>query len=164
MLNGLDKLSLWSGKLVSWFILLMMIFTCLVVLLRYGLGIGSIALQEAVNYCHATAFLLGAAYTLQQDEHVRVDIFYQSFSARGKAWVNACGTIVFLIPFALFLLFTSWQFFLSAWQIREASPEPGGLPFLYLFKGLMPLAMLLLLMQALSVLGKAARTLIVKER
>ena len=126
----------------------MMLLACCVVLLRYGFNIGSIALQEAVTYCHAFIFLLGAAFTLQQDAHVRVDIFYQRFSAEQKAWINALGCLTLLLPFCIFLLLSSWQFFDNARVISEGSADPGGLPFLYLFKGFLPLSMLLLLLQA----------------
>lgn len=141
----------------------MMLFTVLVVILRYGFDIGSIALQEAIIYCHAFAFLVGAAYTLQQDEHVRVDIFYRRFSSIQKAWVNAIGTLIFLLPVCIFLLILSWNMFANAWNIREGSPDPGGLPFVYLLKGLIPLSMLLLIVQALISFARAAAELISKE-
>lgn len=161
LINALEKPGQWSSHISAWLLLAMMLLSCLVVLLRYGFGIGFIALQEAVNYCHGTAFLLGTAYTLQQDEHVRVDIFYQRFNATQKAWVDALGTLVFILPFASFLLYCSWSFFFNAWQIKESSPEPGGLSFLYLYKGLLPLATLLLILQAVALLLKNAHTLVI---
>ena len=159
----LSLLSLWTGKCAAWSILVMMLITFLVVVLRYGFGIGSIALQEAISYCHAFAFLVGAAYTLQQDDHVRVDIFYQRFSHKQKAWVNTLGTLIFLLPLCGFLMVNSWHSFVSAWSIREGSPDPGGLPFLYLFKGLLPLSMGLLILQALLTFTESAQQLIIKE-
>ena len=161
--DRLNLINLWTGKVAAWLILLMMLTTFLVVVLRYGFGIGSIALQEAISYCHAFAFLVGAAYTLQQDEHVRVDIFYQNFSTQQKAWVNCLGIVVFLLPLCGFLLFSSWHMFVSAWEIREGSPDPGGLPFLYLFKGLVPASMVLLILQAVITFIDAAKVLIIKE-
>ncbi|NRB37310.1 MAG: TRAP transporter small permease subunit [Pseudomonadales bacterium] len=156
----LEKPGLWAGKASAWLLLLMMLCSCLVVVLRYGFSIGFIALQEAVNYLHATAFLLGCAYTLQQNEHVRVDIFYQRFNTRQKAWVDALGVLIFLLPFTFFLLFCGWTFFQNAWQIKESSPEPGGLAFLYLYKGLIPLAMLLIILQATELFLSCVNTLI----
>lgn len=161
-LNILEKPSIWAGKLSAWLLLLMMLISCTVVLLRYGFDYGSIAMQEAINYCHATAFLLGLAYTLQQNEHVRVDIFYQRFSIQHKAWVDAIGCLVFLLPFTVFLLYSSWFLFLHAWQIKESSPDPGGLAFLYLYKALLPLATTLLILQALVLFLRSAKTLIIK--
>lgn len=133
------------------FVLLMLCIT--VVTLRYGFNIGSIALQEAMAYCHAGAFLLALAATLQSDEHVRVDILYQHFDARKKAWINAIGSIVFALPFCSFLLYFGAVFFLQAWEVKEASAEAGGLAFTYLFKGLIPLAMLCLILQMLNMLA-----------
>lgn len=164
LITILEKPGLWAGKVSAWLLFIMMLCSCIVVALRYGFGIGFIALQEAVNYFHATAFLLGTAYTLQQNEHVRVDIFYQRFNTQQKAWVDALGILVFLLPFSGFLLFCSWSFFFNAWQIKESSPEPGGLAYVYLYKGLMPLATLLLILQALALLLKAAKTLVIPAK
>jgi TRAP-type mannitol/chloroaromatic compound transport system permease small subunit len=158
-----DLPALWTAHIAAIAILLMLLLTVLVVVMRYGFATGSIALQEAITYCHAFAFLMGAAYTLQQDGHVRVDIFYRHFSPRQQAWVNALGVLLFLIPFALFLLACSWQMFLQSWQIREGSPDPGGLPFLYLLKGVVPLSMALLVFQGGILFFRAARTLVVRE-
>ncbi len=163
MLQFIQMLELpnrWISRACAWALLLMMLANCAVVLLRYGFDIGFIALQEFVNYCHAFAFLLSVAFTLQQDEHVRVDIFYQGFNVQQKAWVNALGCLVFVLPFASFLLYCSWSFFISAWQIQETSPDPGGLAFLYLYKGLIPLASLLLIFQGLAMLLRQSYTLI----
>lgn len=163
LIYALDNIARLSGRLVSWLMLAMTAVCCAIVLLRYGFNAGSTALQEILLYCHGTAFMLGAAYTLQQDEHVRVDIFYQRFNRRQKAWVDAIGTLVFLLPFSLFLCASGAVFFRSAWLIREGSSEPGGLAFVYLFKGLIPLAMLLLTVQALSLLLRNANILVRRE-
>lgn len=149
-INRLNQLAL---KLSAFCLLMLMLLCCTVVFMRYGLGSNSIALQEAMVYCHGAAFLLAAAFTLQADGHVRVDILYQHFSAQTKAWVNSLGFIVFALPFIGFLLATSYFQFIDAWHIKETSPEPGGLPFVYLLKGLIPLSMLLLLLQSLQLLA-----------
>ncbi len=162
LIHPAERLINLTGRAVSWLLLAMMLTTCWVVFLRYGFNMGSIAMQESVIYLHATVFLLGLGYTLQQDQHVRVDIFYQSFSDKGKAWVNALGCIVFLIPFCLFVIVASWPFFANSLAIYETSPEPGGLPLVYLLKALIPLSMTLLLVQALALLARSSLTLIVK--
>ena len=135
----IDALSDLSGRLLAWLTLLMMALLSLVVILRYGFNIGSIALQESVTYLHATVFLMGAAYTLKRDGHVRVDIFYRHFSPRGKAWINSLGGIIFLLPLCSYIFFISWDFVIQAWQIHEVSPEPGGIPAIFLLKSLIPL-------------------------
>lgn len=146
------RLGEFIGKILSWLVLFMMLISCAVVLLRYGFHQSSTAMQELLLYLHGCMFLLGAAYTLQCDEHVRVDIIYRFFNQRQKAWVDISGTIFFLIPFCIFLVYFSWQFFHSAWLMKEGSPEPGGLPWVYWLKGLIPLGFSLLLLQAVSLL------------
>jgi TRAP-type mannitol/chloroaromatic compound transport system permease small subunit len=117
--------------------------------LRYGFDSGSIALQESVTYMHAMLFMLGAAYTLRQNGHVRVDIFYQRFSRRGRAWVDLLGTLVLLIPVCLFILSSSFDYVADAWSVKEGSREAGGLPYVYWLKSVILLMPLLLLLQGL---------------
>ena len=99
--SRLDRLSEAIGKFSSWFVGAMVLVTCLVVLLRYGLNMGSVFLQDVVLYLHGALFLLGAAFTLNRDSHVRVDIFYRNFSDRTKALVNVIGNLIFLMPFCI---------------------------------------------------------------
>jgi TRAP-type mannitol/chloroaromatic compound transport system permease small subunit len=131
--------------------------------MRYGFGQGMTALQESVNYLHGTVFMLGAAYTLKHGGHVRVDIFYHRYSARTKAWVDSIGCIVFLLPLCGLILISSWDFAANAWAIRETSVEPGGLPFVYLLKSLLPLMAINLALQGLAELLRNALVLINQE-
>ena len=112
---------------------------------------------------HATVFMLGAAFTLQQGAHVRVDIFYRSFSPRTQAWVNSVGGILFLLPFCIFLVGVSWQFVSEAWLIREGSAESGGIQAVYLLKTLIPLMALNLLLQACAEILRSALVLVGEE-
>lgn len=132
----------------------MVVLQCLVVVLRYGFSFGSIALQEAVAYLHASCFMLGAAYTLQCDQHVRVDIFYRRFSSRRRAAVNLAGCLLFLLPFAGLILLTSLDYVQQAWHIRERSVDAGGLPLVYALKTLIPLLGLTLLLQGLAEIAR----------
>ena len=93
----IDKITDSTGKLISWLTLFMVLLTFLIVVLRYGFNIGWIAMQESVLYFHGTVFMLGAAYTLKADGHVRVDIFYQNFSIKGKALVNLLGALFLFV-------------------------------------------------------------------
>jgi TRAP-type mannitol/chloroaromatic compound transport system permease small subunit len=131
--------------------------------MRYGFGQGMTALQESVSYLHGTVFMLGAAYTLKHGGHVRVDIFYRRFSPRTKAWVDSVGSIVFLLPLCGLILITSWDFTLNAWAIHETSVEPGGLPFVYLLKTLLPLMAINLAMQGFAELLRNAMVLMGSE-
>ena len=141
-----------SGKAVAWLTVVLVLLTFAIVVLRYGFNLGWIWLQESLTYLHVLVFSVVAAWTLQKDGHVRVDIFYQRFTPKQKAWVDALGYLILLLPFCIFLLVTSWHFFLQGWYIREGSPDPGGLPYLYLLKGFLPLASFLLLLQGIQIL------------
>lgn len=140
----------WLGRLIAWLTLGMVIVTFLVVVLRYGFDLGWIAMQESVTYMHALVFMVGAAYTLKHDEHVRVDIFYRNFRPRTQAWINLLGTLVLLIPTAVFILWSSSDYVSSAWALRESSREAGGLPVVYLLKSLIPVFAVLLLLQSVA--------------
>ena len=148
----IDALSDFSGRAVAWLTLLMVLVTFLVVVLRYWFDLGWIWLQEGVTWMHAAVFLLGGAYTLRHEEHVRVDVFYRKRDARGRAWVDVFGALCFLLPMCLFLLWSSLDYVGASWQLNEASREAGGLPYplVPLMKSLMPLAMLFLTVQGVA--------------
>jgi len=116
-----------------------------------GLGLSSNMWIELQWYLFSLVFLLGAAYTLKYDDHVRVDVFYSWLSRRGKAWVNLLGTILFLIPFCATVLWMSIPFVTNSWAILEGSPDPGGLPR-YPIKTVIPLALLLVVLQGVSLM------------
>jgi len=157
----IDSVNEWLGRILGWLVLAMALTMFGVVLLRYGFGVGSIAWQESVNWMHGLVFMLGAAYTLKHDGHVRVDVFYQHWSARRRAWVDLCGALLLLLPMALLLLIESWHYVVLAWSIGEDSPEVGGLPALYLFKTAIPLAALLLILQGVA---QALRSFLILRR
>ncbi len=150
LISGLDTCTEWLGRAVAWLAPLMVLITCAVVLLRYGLGQGSVALQESVTYMHAALFMLGAGYALKHHKQVRVDILYRRFRPEGRAWVDALGGLLFLVPLAIFIGWISQDFVRSAWRIREVSADSGGLAWVYLLKSLIPLLAVSLLLQALA--------------
>ena len=142
----------------------MVLVTFVVVVMRYVFDAGAVWLQESVTWMHAVAFMVGAAYTLQQDEHVRVDIFYRNISEKRRAWVDLVGVVIFLLPVCVFLAWKAWDFVLISWQLREASREPGGMPypFVPLLKSVLLIAPLLLSLQGISMLRRAF--LIIRNR
>jgi TRAP-type mannitol/chloroaromatic compound transport system permease small subunit len=148
----LQQINEWAGRSVSWLTLLMVIVTFIVVVLRYTFDLGWIWLQESVTYMHAAVFMLGISWTLKHQGHVRVDIFYRKFSRRGQAMVDLFGTLLLLIPVALFILWSSWDYVFQSWSVFEGSREAGGLPLVFLLKTLMLLLPLLLLLQAVVML------------
>ena len=162
LLAHIERLNIWIGRSVAWLTLVMVLVTFAIVVLRYLFDLGWIWLQESVTWMHAAVFLLGAAYTLARDDHVRVDVFYGQASERRRALTNLLGSVLFLAPVAVFLVWGSLDYVMASWEIREGSREAGGLPYptVSLVKSLIPLTALLLLLQAL-VLGirSAARLL-----
>ena len=146
--NRLERFIDWTGRMVSWLVLAMVTIMFLVVVLRYVFDTGWIALQESISYFHSIVFLMGAAYTLQQDAHVRVDIFYSRLSKTGKAWVNLLGHIFILLPVMVFIIWISWPYVMNAWEVKESSREAGGLPGVYLIKSLILMMATLLIVQA----------------
>jgi TRAP-type mannitol/chloroaromatic compound transport system permease small subunit len=155
----LEKIVATTGRVVAWLTLAMVVLTFVIVVLRYGFDLGWIWLQESVTYMHAMVFMLAAAWTLQDDGHVRVDIFYRDRSHRHKALVNLAGTLVLLVPLCVFLLLIGWEYVFSSWKLLEKSREAGGLPLVYLLKSLILLLPALLLMQALPGLSRSVAVL-----
>lgn len=147
------------GRAVSWLTLAMVLLTFAIVILRYGLNEGWIWLQESVTYLHAMVFMIAAAWAFQTDDHVRVDIYYRDRSDHEKAWVNLVGTLIFLLPFCIFLLLIGWDYVLASWSIKEGSREAGGLPLVYLLKSLILLLPALLLIQSFSTIKACLSTL-----
>lgn len=145
-----DQLCEAMGRALCWLGLLMMVVMVAVVVLRYGFDLGWIAMQECVLYLHATFFMLGMAYTLKHDGHVRVDVFYRRLSNRKKAWVDLVGTLCLLTPVCVFITWVSFDYVSAAWSLRESSPEAGGLPWVYLLKTLLLLMGATLWIQGLS--------------
>ena len=152
---AIDSFTLRMGRAIAWLLVLLVFTQGLVVLLRYGFGWGSIALQESVTYLHAVCFMLGAAFTLQVDRHVRVDVLYRSMSAKQQAIINAVGSVLFLLPVCIFMLWTSYEYVIQAWVIKERSADSGGLPIVYLLKTLIPLLAVSLLIQACAEIGRS---------
>ena len=124
--------------------------TVVVVTLRYGFGIGAIALQESVSYMNALVFLAGAAWTLKENRHVRVDIVYSKLSPRRQQLVNLIGHLALLAPMCVAVLVWSFDWVLASWRIREGSPEVGGIPAVFLLKTMILLMPILLLAQIVS--------------
>lgn len=159
IVSYLDQASDALGRVLAFASVAIMLLTFLVVVMRYGFnasqlsfagwGISSIALQETVLYLHAILFMLASAYTLKHNGHVRVDVFYRNFSAKGKAWVDLFGTLLLLFPMCGFILFASLDFVAFSWQISERSAEAEGLPYLYLLKSLIPAMCSLLILQGI---------------
>jgi TRAP-type mannitol/chloroaromatic compound transport system permease small subunit len=136
------------GKSVAWLTVVMVLLTFAVVVLRYGFNLGWIWLQESLTYLHVAVFTIVAAWALQQDGHVRVDVFYAKMPEQKRALVDPSGTLLFLVPFCIFMLVIAWPYVANSWKLLETSREAGGLPLVFLLKSLMMVMPALLLGQA----------------
>jgi TRAP-type mannitol/chloroaromatic compound transport system permease small subunit len=139
----------------------MVVITAIIVVMRYVFDAGSIWLQELVIWMHAAVFMVGAAYTLLHEKHVRVDIFYRKMTARGRALVNLIGVILFLLPLCGFLAFMSYDFAEASWSIHEVSREPGGLPYPMIpaMKSIVVIMPVTVALQGISLLLRSLATL-----
>lgn len=159
--NLIERLSEATGKLVSWMTLAMVIVMFVIVVMRYVFDAGLIWLQESVIWMHATVFMVGAAYTLKHEEHVRVDVFYGSMSPQRRAWVDTLGVLLFLLPLCGFLAVKSFDFARTSWSMQEASMESGGLPYpvLPLVKSVLFIMPITVSLQGLSLLYRSVACL-----
>ena len=149
LINILDAITELSGRLISWATLLLMLLTLLVVILRYGFNIGSTAIQDTALYLHGAVFTFAAGYTLKHEGHVRVDVFYQTFSEKTRHLVDFFGTLLLLIPTSLFIGWVCLHYVGTSWEIKEASVEAGGLAYVYLQKTLLLVIVASLLIQGI---------------
>ena len=133
-------------------LLLMVLNVSFDVIMRYCFHNSSVAMQEMEWHFFAVILLLGISAGLKEEAHVRVDFLYERFSERVKAVINIVGTLVFLLPLALLITVGSYSFVHDAWVIGEISEDPGGLPYRWLIKGMIPLSFAFLILTALGYL------------
>tara|TARA_B100001109_G_scaffold33109_1_gene26022 strand:+ start:950 stop:1447 length:498 start_codon:yes stop_codon:yes gene_type:complete len=150
----IDLISEKIGIFTAYLILPMIIITFLVAFMRYVLDVGSIAIQEIIIYLHALVFSVGAAFTLKNDMHVRIDIFYSNYKRDFKKIINILGASLFLIPTCILIFITSWDYVISSILLLESSKEAGGLPILYILKSYILLLCITLFFQAISEIFK----------
>lgn len=146
----IDRLNGKVGRATSWVTLGLVLIVFVDVVMRYAFKTSFVLTQELEWHVFAFIFLVGAGYTLLSDGHVRVDIVYQRYGPKGRAWTNLLGVVFFLIPGCLLVVATSWHFMLRAFQVGEGSPDPGGIPYRFIVKGFIPLGFSLLLLQGVS--------------
>ena len=139
----------------------MVLVAFLIVVLRKFFDSGFIWMQESLIWMHAAVFMLGAAYTLQMEEHVRVDIFYREMSDRRRAWVNLLGVLLFVFPLCIFLISTAFGYAGASWRLHEISLNAGGLPYpaIPLLKTLLIIMPVAVALQGLSLLLRSLQTI-----
>lgn len=152
--RAIDTLNEWIGRVINWLVLVMVLVGVWNVVGGFigqaiGQNLTSRGSIEIQWYLFDIVFLLGAAYALKHNAHVRVDVIYNQLLPKQKALINLLGTCLFLIPFCLFGIFFSWNTVVQSWQTWEMSPDPGGLPR-YPIKTMIIVSFALLLLQGIS--------------
>ena len=140
------------GNFCSLLMILMIINVFYDVIMRYFFNDVSIGMQELEWHLFAGMFMFGIAYTFKEDGHVRVDIFYDTMSAKNKALVNIFGSLVLALPITLFILYYSWDYTFEAYQMGEGSADPGGLPHRWIVRSVIPLSSIFLILSICHVL------------
>jgi len=152
--DAIDRMSEGAGTLIRWLVLVMVLLGAFNAVARYlgrsiGVQLSSNAFIEAQWYLFSLIFLLGAGYTLKRRGHVSVDVMYERFTSRTKAWIDLVGTVLLLLPFCVFGIVMAWPSVRNSWALREVSPDPGGLPR-YPIKSVILIAFVLLFLQGLA--------------
>lgn len=170
MAGIIDTVNKGIGWVVAWLALLMVLIQMTVVVLRYVFGYGSIWMQESIIYMHAMLFMLGAAATLINDGHVRVDIFYRNAAPKKKALVDLVGALFVLSPVCILIIWYSLPYAEKSWEVFEGSKETSGIQAVFLLKSLIPVFAIMMLLQGISMslrclcrlLGPADKNLVVE--
>ena len=144
----LDKLIDCLGNILVVFLLLMILNVFYDVIMRYVFHNSSIAMQEMEWHLFSIVILFGVSYSLKEDAHVRVDFIYDKLGVKTKAMINIIGTILFLVPFTLLIIYGSYAFVMDSYVTNETSSDPGGLKHLWMIKAAIPISMTILLLEA----------------
>ncbi len=138
------------GRAISWIWIALLVVIVLNVTLRYLFGEGRVEFEEIQWHLYSVGFLIGLSYAYTGDNHIRVDVLHERLSPRRKAWVELYGILLLLIPFLLLILVFSVPFVIDSFRFAEISQAPGGLPFRWLIKAMLPLGFFLLLLSTLA--------------
>ena len=152
IISIIDTFTEYTGKFISIFVIILVLLVGYDVSVRYLFNSGSIDIQELEWHLFSIILLLGSAYTLKHDEHVRLDIFYSSklINDKVRIWFDVLGTLLILLPFCLLIIISAWPFVTQAYIHNEISPDPGGLPARWLIKAAIPLGFFFLLIQGIA--------------
>ncbi|GJM32519.1 MAG: C4-dicarboxylate ABC transporter [Saprospiraceae bacterium] len=148
--NNIDRLNEGVGRAISWLTTILVVLVCFDVVIRYVFNDTQAWIRELEWHLFALIFILGAGYAFKHDRHVRVDVFYSNFTEREKAWVNLIGGLLLLLPWCLLITFYAFDFAMLSYKIGETSPDPGGLPALYIIKFSVCVGIMLLFLQGIS--------------
>jgi TRAP-type mannitol/chloroaromatic compound transport system permease small subunit len=149
-----NRFQKYLGNITAVLMLLMMFNVFIDVVLRYFFNTGSIAMQEMEWHIFSIMFLLGIAYALNDESHVRVDFIYDNLNSRKKAFINIFGTIFMLIPFAILIVYGSYEFVYDAYEYGEISEDPGGLTHRWIIKFMIPFSFIILIISSIGYIQK----------
>ena len=149
------------GRIISWLLLLMILNVLFDVCMRYFFHNSSVGMQELEWHLFSVIILIGLGYALKEESHVRVDFLYDRFSKKTKAYINIFGTLFFLVPLALLIIFGSYEFVYDAYTMHEISEDPGGLTHRWIIKSMIPLGFIFLLISSFAYILK--NIIILKE-
>jgi TRAP-type mannitol/chloroaromatic compound transport system permease small subunit len=147
--GGIDGLVDASGRIVAWVMLALVLLMSGNVLLRYLFSIGSVASQELEWHLMSPIVLLGMAYALLHDGHLRVDLLYVKLPERARLTVNLVASLIGVV-FSALVIYLGWKYVLQSYAIDEGSPDPGGLPHRFILKAFIPLGFALLLLYSIA--------------
>jgi TRAP-type mannitol/chloroaromatic compound transport system permease small subunit len=148
--RGFDKFADYIGTVTSFAMVLMILNVTYDVIARYFFKTGSIGMQEMEWHLFSVIILLGMAYTLKEDGHVRVDLMYDRCTPKRKALINMIGVVAFIFPIALLVGISSIDNAVEAFMSHEGSGDPGGLPHRWIVKAMIPLSFLLLIITSIG--------------
>lgn len=157
--QGMDRVISAIGKSASWLWLVITGVIIYAVVGRYAFGAGSVTLEEVQWHLAGAGWMLGLAYTLVVDGHVRVDVIHERLSLRGQGWIELLGLVFLLLPFLGLAVWEMIPYAHSSWQQGETSQAPAGLPYRWVLKSVVALSFILLTLAALSRLLKVTALL-----
>ncbi len=155
LVNGIDQLNEWLGKVASWLLVPLVLIVCFDVITRKLFNFSRIWIMDLEWHLFALIFLLAAGYTLKHNRHVRVDLFYDKFDKKEQGQVDFFGSLIFLLPWCIIVLIYAFDYAAQSLAMNEGASEPGGLPARYLIKFVVPISIFMLLLQGLSLMYKA---------
>ena len=160
MLKAIDRINAWVGQGVAWLVPVLILELVYDTAARYLFNAPTQWSYDISYMLYGTIFLAAAGYTLQKDQHVRIELLYDRFSPRGKAAIDCIGYLLFFFPALTALVYYGGQFAWKSWVLLETSSASMWQPPIYPFKAVLPVTALLLLMQGLALFIRSARTLL----
>lgn len=157
--RAVDRVLLVIGQAFSWLWAVLVVIILGSVIARYYFQMGTVGIEEVQWHLSSTIWLIGLSYAIVTDHHVRVDLLYERFGLKTRAWIEFFGIIILLLPFLIIGIYETIPYFIQAYQVNEASQSPGGIPHRWVIKAIMTVAFVLMLIAAVARLLKCTALL-----